>query len=142
MTNQKLTGRAKSMPVGLTLGAVGSLAITLILAIVGAKLVDSGVVTEGAIGYIAMVTLFLASFTGAVIAVGSIKRQKLMVCGLAALIYYCVLLSMTALCFGGQYQGMGVTALMVLCGGGIAAMTVMRQGRGAGKGKRRRQVHR
>ena len=142
MGKSKMTGRAKSMPVGLTLGAIGSLVITLILAVIGAKLVESGAVTEGAIGYIAMVTLFLASFVGAVIAVGSIKRQKLMVCALAAMIYYCVLLSMTALCFGGQYQGMGVTALMVLCGGGIAAMTVMRQGRGMGAKKHRRAVHR
>lgn len=142
MHNQKVTGRAKSMPAGLALGALGSLGITLALSILGAKLVDMGTLQEGTIGYIAMVILLLSSFFGGLISVGNIKRQKLMVCGLSALIYYCVLLGMTGLFFGGQYQGMGVTALVVLCGGSVAALAVMRQSRGAAGRKRHRTVHR
>lgn len=131
-------GKAKTMPAGLALGALAGLLITLVLAVAAAKLVDIGTAKEEAIGYFAMGILLLSSFTGAMISVSSIKRQKLLVCGLSALIYYGILLSMTALFFGGQYQGMGVTALLVLCGGAVAALTVMRQGRGTGIKKRRR----
>lgn len=139
---KKVTGRARSMPGGLTVGALTSLGITLILAVIGGKLVDMGTLREGTIGYIAMVTLLIASFCGALAAAGSIKRQKLMVCGLSALIYYAVLLGMTALFFGGQYRGMGVTALLVLCGCAVAALTVTRQGRGGHRNVRHKVVHR
>ena len=139
MGNQMATGRTKSMPAGLALGAAGSLGITFVMAAVGAKLVDMGTLKEGTIGYIAMVILLAASFCGGMISVGCIKRRKLMVCGLSGLIYYGILLSMTALFFGGQYAGMGVTALMVLCGCGLVVLSGARQGRGV-HNKRRRKV--
>lgn len=138
-TARKPTGRAKSMPVGLALGAGTALGITLVLSLIGAKLVDMGKIRETGMGYMAMVILLLSAFFGAWIAVGCIRRQKIAVCGLAALIYYGMLLSVTALFFGGQYQGMGVTALMVGCGGGLAALASNRQGRRGrpGRGKPR-----
>lgn len=136
--NKRSTGKAKSMPAGLALGATGSVGITLVMSAVGAKLMDAGALKEGTIGYIAMVILLAAAMIGAFISAGCIKRQRLLVCGLSGLVYYVILLSMTALFFGGQYQGMGVTALMVLCGSGLAALTEARQGRGVQqRGKRK-----
>lgn len=137
MTNRN--GRAKSMPAGLAIGAAAELAITIILSAAAAKLMDMGTAKEGSIGYFAVGILLLSSFAGAVIAATNIKRQKMAVCLLSVLIYYAMLLSMTALFFGGQYQGMGVTALVVLCGGAVAVLTVVREGRGA-VGKKRRTI--
>lgn len=140
-TARKPTGRTKSMPAGLALGALTAMSITLALSAIGAKLMDMEKIRETGIGYMAMGILLLSAFFGAWVAVRKIRRQKLAVCGLSSLIYYGILLSMTALLFGGQYRGMGVTALMVGCGGGLAALAVNRQGRG-GKAGRRKAGHR
>lgn len=133
--NQKPTGRALSMPGGLLVGAVWSMGITLLLAALTAKLVDSGVVAESAIGYCVMVTLIAASLIGSLAAHRMIKRQRMIVCMVSGGIFYALLLSITALFFGGQYTGMGVTALLVLAGSGTAALAGLGEGRG---GKRRK----
>lgn len=137
-TTRKPTGRTKSMPVGLALGALTALGITVGLSLVGGKLMDMGVMGENVTGYWAMGMLILSAFAGAMVAVGCIRRRKLAVCGLSTMIYYITLLGITALLFGGEYQGVGVTALVVLCGGALAAMAVSRQGRGGGRTRRRR----
>ena len=136
------SGKAKSVPVGLTMGALTGLGITLILSVAAAKMVDTGTVKETGIGYIAMGILMVSSFAAALTSVNSIKHRKMMVCGLSALIYYGILLSLTALFFGGQYQGMGVTGLVVLCGAALALMAVAGQGGGAAGKKRRKTAHR
>lgn len=130
------------MGAGLLQGSCVGLGTTLVLAMLTAKLVDMGTLRVTAIGYCAIGILLASSFLSAVIATGRIKRQKMLVCGISGLIYYCILLGMTALFFDGQYRGMGVTALMVVCGVGLAVLTVNRQGRGAGKGKRRKHPYR
>lgn len=131
--NQKPTGRALSMPGGLLVGAVWSLGITLVLAAVIAKLVDSEVMPESSIGYCVMGLLTAASLIGSLAAFRKIKRQRVLVCLISGGIYYGILLAMTALFFGGQFTGMGVTALMILIGSGAAALAGLREGRGGSK---------
>lgn len=137
-TTRKPTGRTKSIPVGLALGALTALGITVGLSLIGGKLMDMGIMGENVSGYWAMGMLMLSAFAGAMVAVKSIRRQKLAVCSMSVMIYYITLLGMTALLFGGELQGVGVTALVVLCGGALAAMAVSRQSRGGGRTRRRR----
>lgn len=137
VSNRKATGRASSMPGGLALGALAGMGITLIAAGLVAWLVDRGTMATEGIGYVAMVILTVSSFAGAMLACLKIKRLRLQVCLMSGGIYYLILLGMTALFFGGQYRGMGVTALMVFCGCGLAVLAGFRQGRG---GKNRRRV--
>lgn len=131
--NRKATGKAVSMPAGLAMGAAVSLGMTLGLAVVTAKLVDSGVVRETGIGYCAMGILLLSAMAGAMVSSGRIKRQRMAVCAMSGGIYYLTLLAMTALFFGGQYSGMGVTALVVLCGCALVLLPQLRKGRGQGR---------
>lgn len=133
--SRKVTGTAASMGAGLALGAVVSMAVTIVLSLVTAKLVDSGTLAESAIGYAAIGILLLSSILGASTAIGRIKRQRLVVCLAAGGIYYGLLLSMTALFFGGQYTGMGVTALVVAGGCGAVILAGMGQGRSRGRRK-------
>lgn len=132
---QKLTGRAMSMPGGLAAGAAVSLAVTLFSAALIANMVDTGRLPEEKIGYGIMVLLLAASFLGAVVANGRIKRQRLMVSMLSGGIFFLILLSITALFFGGQYSGVGVTAGLILAGSGAAALLGLRQGRGGKRPK-------
>lgn len=116
VANRKVTGTAVSMPMGLLIGTAVSLGLTLTGAAVLAKLIETEAVAEIGIGYGTMLILLLASMTGSLMAYAKIKRQRMLVCALNGLIYFLVLLSMTAIFFGGQYAGIPVTALVILAG--------------------------
>lgn len=133
--DRKVTGKAMSIPAGLALGGLGSLAVTLIFSAVLAKLVDAEAVAEESIGYGVMAILLLASFAGAMVSFRRIKRQRLLVCMLSGVVYFGILLSITALFFGGQYEAVGVTGLLVLCGSATAALLGVREKRGGRKQK-------
>lgn len=118
----KLKGRATAIPVGLAVGGIISLIITLAGAAATAHLVLNERIGENGIGYASIVILLLGSVMGAWGAFSCIKKQRLQICLLSAATYYLLLLAITALFFGGQYQGMGVTAVVILIGGAIVAL--------------------
>jgi len=121
--NHKPTGIALSFPKGLAISAIVSFLTTLVLTSIIAYLIDKEIINESSVGYAIMVMLILTSYTGSMIAWIKIKHRRLMVCVAAGGIYYCLLLSITALFFGGQYQAIGETALLVLCGSLLATMS-------------------
>lgn len=133
--NRKPTGRASSMPAGIGWGIVTELSVTVALAALLAKLVETERMQESAIGYGVMVILVLASFVGAWVSAAKIKRQRLVVCLLSAVIYFALLLSMTALFFGGQYSGVGETGLLIFCGSMLGVFT----GYGGKTGRKRQK---
>ena len=116
MGTYKLTAKAMTIPAGLALGVGTALAVTGIGAGAGAWAVLRGMIAEGAIGYLAMAVLLLSSASGAAVAAGTIQRLRGQMCLAASGGYLLSLLAVTAVFFGGRYRGMGVTALMVLCG--------------------------
>ena len=126
----KVTGTATSIPVGLAWSAGVSLGVTGVAAWVAAWLVLSRRIAWDGIGYCSMVILLLGSVCGAVTAVRKIKRLRLQMCMASGAVYYGCLLAITALFFGGQYQGMGVTGLLILGGCGAVALLTAGQGRG------------
>lgn len=119
------------MPAGLAIGAAMALGCTLLGAMLVAKLIDSEMLAETAIGYGSVLILLTASFLSAMTAYGRIKRQRALVCMVSGGIYFLMLLAMTALFFGGQYTGIGVTAALIAAGSGCAVLL----GLGGGKGK-------
>ena len=125
--NQKVTGKAVSIPVGIAIGCAVSLLITVLGSVMVAKLISDEVLVDTAIGYGAMMIVLLASALGAAISATKTKRLRLQVCLLAGAVYYGALLAVTALFFGGQYQGMGVTALLVLAGTGTVILLGARE---------------
>lgn len=135
VVDKKPTGRASSMPGGLAIGAAISLVVTILLAAMLAKLIEGQTIAEENMGYGVMVILLAASFLGAMASYGKIKRQRVIVCLLSGALYFGILLSITALFFGGQYEAVGVTGLLVLCGSGAAALLGLH---GNSKGRRRK----
>ena len=75
VVNRKVTGKAMSMPAGLVIGWVVSIALTIIGALVFASLILSDKLGTEAIGYGAIVTLILAAAAGAWLAAMQIKRR-------------------------------------------------------------------
>ena len=137
MGNYKLTAKARSIPVGLLMGIGTALGITAVGAGVTAWSILGGVFSEGASGYCAMVILLLSAAAGAAVTAGTIQRLRSQMCLAAGGGYYLCLLLITALFFGGQYAGMGVTALMVLCG--CMVVILMTPGAKSKTGRRRRK---
>ena len=127
------------MPAGIGIGCGISLGVTLLGAGITAKLISEEILRENAIGYGAMLVILLASICGAGAAVGKVKKRRLQVSLLVGLGYFASLFAMTALFFGGQYQGMGVTALLVFAGAGTVILLGLREkkSRKLRKGRRR-----
>lgn len=134
---QTYTGRTLSLPAGVAAGIGVSLGISAAAIAVLAKLVDSETLAWENIGYGIMVMLLAASFLGALTAYRKIKRQRLMICLLTGMVFFGILLSMTALFFGGRYHGVGVTFLLILAGSGCAGLLGLREGKGRGRKRRR-----
>lgn len=138
----KPTGKASSLPMGLTIGCVVSMGFTLLAAALLAWLINSEKLAWENVGYGIMVGLLLASFTGAAVASAKVKHRRLLVCLLTGGCYILVLLCCTVLFFGGQYAGAGVTALLVLGGSGTAGLLSLRESsrsRGSAYRKRARK---
>ncbi len=123
------------MPIGVLAGGACAFAGTMLTSAVLAKLVDMEIIPQDKIGYGIMVLLLLCAFLGANEACRRVKRQYLIVSAISAGFYYSMLLSVTALFFGGQYSGMGVTAVLVLCGSLLAVF--LRSGNREGRKRRK-----
>lgn len=137
MSAQKISGKTVSIPSGLFYGGTASIGLTLLLSILLAKLLETEAILWENSGYWIMGMLLLSSFLGAWVSIGRIKHQRLVVCLMAGLVYLGLLLSITALFFGGQYDGIGVTALLVL-GGSLSAAFL---GNGDKRGGKRRKAN-
>lgn len=128
MPNRNHTGRALSIPSGLALGATVSMAVTVVISLIGAQMIINEILPQEQIGYCALAALLAGTILGGLTASGKIKRRKLMVCLLSGCVYFCILLATTALFFGGQYAGFGVTFLTVMLGCIAAALLSNRRG--------------
>lgn len=138
VANRKVNGTAKAAPIGIGV-AVGVTGLTtLIGAMIIAVLISREVIAPDSIGYGSMAVLLMSSLLGGCTAAALIKHRKAMVCGLTGLGYYGLLLCATALLFGGQYQGMGVTGAVIACGTGMAILLSARE---PGKRKMSKRKH-
>lgn len=125
----KLNEKSLSMPAGIGLGVLLSFVIVLIGAGVLAYFISNESIGEDSIGAGCTVILLLSSAVGALLAAGLTKRQRLITCGITVLCNFLMLLGMTAMFFGGQYDRVGVTALAVLGGGIVSVMPAFLKGK-------------
>ena len=141
VANRKVTGTALSLPAGIGFGLLLSLGMTLLGCALIAWLMLTQKLQEEAIGYASIAVLALASAAGAFLSAGLVKRMRAQVCLMTGAGYYLVLLGCNALIFGGQYAGLGVTAVVIFLGCGCAALFGIVRQKGS-KGKFRKPVYR
>lgn len=111
-----------SVTVALLLGSIVSLIVTIIGAVILSKLMDAEMIQESSVGYAVPLILIAASYLGCRIGAGKYKRKGMMISMVVAGIYLTVLMSINALFFEAQFNGVGVTLLVILCGFGLAAL--------------------
>ena len=116
ITNNRVKGTASSMPIGIGIGTAVSAIATGILATALTWLVLKRKISETSIGYFVLGIILLSSVVGSLVAAVKIKRRWMFVCCLTGVMYYLILLASTAVFFGGNYRGIGVTGLAVLVG--------------------------
>lgn len=114
--NRKPTGRATTIPMGLIYGAITATGVTLLLSAITAKLIDQRILAWENTGYAVLGILLVASWMGAAMTYAKVKRQKLIMCLASGAVYFGILLTSTALFFGGKYSGVLETGLVVFCG--------------------------
>lgn len=125
--NKKVSGTAKSVPVGICIGTAAALAVTLVGTLIAAWLISYEKIDENASGYCAMIILLTASAIGAYTVQAVVKHNKPVMCVAAGITYYLMLLAITALFFGGQYQAMGVTALVIAAGSSVVILVGLKE---------------
>lgn len=135
--NHKVTGRAMTIPAGIGFGVLASIAVTVLFSAALAALVLGGNVPQASVGYGSMVILLAASSLGGLAAFAAVKHRRLLVCMLTGLCYFAALLCCTALFFGGQYTGIGVTALLIAVGALVSSLAGAGERRGNKNGRRK-----
>ncbi|MBE6934646.1 MAG: TIGR04086 family membrane protein [Ruminococcaceae bacterium] len=136
---RKVSGKGMGIPSSLGLALVVSVAITLLGAMIIAALIASGKIGEGAMQYGVMGVLAISAASGAWVASAIAKRLRLQMCMIAGGCYYLVLLAMTALFFGGRYQGVILHAIIILIACGVIAFLPSKNG---SKIRRRKKAYR
>lgn len=108
--------KRQSLLTGILVGVVVCVLITLFGSGTLAWLLAGEHIQEGALRYGTVVTLLISVVAGSLAAVRITEEKRLLVSILVGAGYLLALLGCTALLFGGQYQGVTVTALVILAG--------------------------
>lgn len=137
--NRKGSSRTISLPVGIVIGTGCAALIAVLGAMVLAWMIMEERVGEDSIEVGCMVIVVLAAVVGSICAWGAVRQQRLLVTGLTIAAFYILLLAM-ALPFGGQYHGVGRTALLVVLGGGIALIPAAVGGGSGAQGHKNRRI--
>lgn len=116
MGNQKLTGRAVSIPKAVMIGnAVCVIAMSVVIAVT-AHMISSEILQQNSIGYCAILALVLGSGVGAWTAAVKAKRLKIQVVAIHAVLCFLELLGLNFIIFKGSFQGCLVTLVSIIFG--------------------------
>lgn len=119
-SNQKPTGRAKSIPVSIFIGTIVFLSTAFVISSIAALLIDCQIIKESNAGYCVMIALSISSFFGTSLTIQQCKRRKTLAAFLSAAIYLGCMMSINALFWKGEYEGIMPTAVIILCGCGLS----------------------
>ena len=130
-------GKAYSVPSGIAIAGLLSMLITVMLSAVIAGSLNTEKMTWEQAGYWIMAMLFTASYIGSKYAIITIKRQRFAVSAMLGLLYWGMLLCITALFFGGNYGAIWETAGLIGAGCGTAALLSVPTGKKSNRKTRR-----
>ena len=119
---RKLFSKGLTAPVAVALGVAISMAVMLLGALLMAYLVLKGSISMDALGIAAAVVLAIASALGSWCASILNAEKRFLVTALTALVFFLMLLGITAVFFDGMYSGLCFTALVILAGAGVTLL--------------------
>ena len=110
------TGKAKSIPKGMTIAVLIGMSSTLAMSAAIAIALNNESITWQQAGFWIMGMLFVASFISGKCAYLTIKRQRFAVSIMSGVLYWGILLCITALFFGGKFGAVLETAGVIGAG--------------------------
>ena len=113
---------ASSIPGGIGVGLIISVLTMVLGSVISAYLIHKEIIMQESMGIAVYAVLAVSSAAGALAAVYRVKRMRLQLCLLTGGSYFLLLLSMTALFLGGQYEGVLSAGLTILVGSGVVAI--------------------
>ena len=133
VTKHTGSGKAKSIPEGLAIAALSSMLITVISSAAIAYCLSAEKISWIQAGYWIMGMLFIAAFAGGKSAILSIKRKRLAIGVMSAVLYWGLLLCTTALFFGGKFSALWETAAIIGAGSGTSVLISMPYRKNSGR---------
>ena len=134
------TGNAMSIPKGMVIAASVSLLLTLVMSASIAITLNNETITWQQAGFWIMGMLFMASFIGGKCAYLTIKRQRFIVSVMSGVLYWGILLCITALFFGGEFSAVLETAGIIVAGCSTSALLLLPSSKNAHRRMRRTTV--
>ncbi len=119
------TGRVKSVPAALALAAFVSMSVTAGASAAIAYGLNQEKITWIQAGYWIMGMLYGAAVIGGKCAFRWVKTNRFLISAMSGLLYWGLLLCLTALFFGGDYGPVWETAAIIGAGSGTAALICM-----------------
>ena len=116
--NLRGDSRLKRMIAGIT----GSVLTTMMVTAIFAGMISKKIIPEEKLGYCTVAVLLISVIAGNKIGTSKCDNKTVTSVCLGTA-YLAILLILTAIFFGAQYQGLGVTIIIVLVGCVLAAMT-------------------
>jgi len=113
------TNSVQKIFAGITVSALVASVSTGLFAI----MIYEEIIPEGSVGYCSLVTLLISSITGASVATSKCGKEKIYISLIIGIVYCALLMTITALFFGGEFRGIWVTIMVVLSGCMIAIIT-------------------
>ena len=113
-----------SIPAAVGVGTVISTIVMLIGAIVIALLISNELISDQSMDYGVLALTMLSAILGCSVSNVVAKRRLLIVSVCTAVTFLLVLISITAIFYGGQYSAIPVTALVIL-GGGVSSVLII-----------------
>lgn len=112
MIHNRKNGRA-SVLTQIILGWLVAYIVTLIMAIIGAIFVSAERIGQESEGILATVTILASIVAGALVALKNQNERRIVICLISAAVYFVSLLCTNLLFFSGQFQSIGVSALLI-----------------------------
>ena len=128
---------ASGIPKGIGISLIVCIITTLLGMAVSAYLIHKEMIAQESAEIAAILILTVSSAAGAFTAINTVKRMRLQMSLLSGVAYFLLLLSMTALFFGGQYNGIVTAVFAILGGSGIAVLANILPGKNRKKFKRK-----
>ena len=133
----KIKSKVKmSMPLGVGLGGITSLILTILGAVVISAFVGDEIISETSVPGWSVLIRTIAAAVGAAVSAAILKKRLLMVCAITGGGYLLLLLALTALFFGGEYNGFWLGSVLIMAGSMVCAFLPLLKGK---KGTRRRR---
>jgi len=114
-TKPNLSKGSKSSARSIVAGVIGSILATIISITIFSGMILKEMIPENSKGYCAVAVLLISVTTGSSIAISN-SSDRVKTSLYVGIIYSVMLLAVTAVLFGAQYQGIGVTIFTVTIG--------------------------